>query len=191
MFFSLGEVIQALIISAALGFMFQDVFSKPRDENFDPLRDARRKRFRVEDFLFAVCVTAPAVVLHELGHKFVALAFGATAQFSASFGGLALGIFLKLVNSPFIFFVPAYVSISSIPNLEASFVALAGPLVNLLIFVVSTLLLRYRKFSRSTNLAIALTRRINLLLFIFNMLPLPGFDGFHFIASLISVLMGR
>lgn len=182
-FFSLAEVFDAIVICVALGFIFQDIFRKPRSYTFDPLLIPKTS-FSWEDFKFAMAVTAPAIILHELGHKFTALALGASASFHAAYGWLILGIVLKLMNFGFIFFVPAFVAISPQPPLSNALIAFAGPAVNLLLFAISWYLLRTRKFSRTTSIGLLLTKRINLLLFIFNMLPIPGFDGFHVLRGL-------
>jgi len=191
-FFSLYEVFQVLVISAALGFIFRDLFKKPRDyENYDPIRDYKRKRFKIEDFLFAAAVVAPGIILHELGHKFTALALGASASFHASYAGLALGIILKTINFPFVFFVPAYVMVSTSSYLHHSFIALAGPLVNLAVFFIVGFVLKHRQFKRNTHVALLLTKRLNLFFFIFNMIPFPGFDGYHWLTYLIKGLSGQ
>ena len=52
------------------------------------------------DFKYAIYVSAPAIIIHELGHKFVAMAYGYTATFEMFSLGLAIGVVLKLIGSP-------------------------------------------------------------------------------------------
>jgi len=51
-----------------------------------------------KDFKFAIIITAPAVILHELAHKFVAMAMGLTATFHAWYTGLGIGVFYEEVS---------------------------------------------------------------------------------------------
>ena len=68
MLLSLFEIGQFIILTLALGYIFSGFIKT------DPYKP--RKLFDWEDIKFAAIVSTPAVVLHEFGHKFVALAFG-------------------------------------------------------------------------------------------------------------------
>ena len=175
-------------MSLALGFIFKDVFKKP-GHAYDPI-NYYKKKFNWEDFKFAVMVTAPAVILHEFGHKFVAMAFGATATFNAAYLFLGIGIVLKLIGSRFLFFVPAYVAwAGKVTHFQAAGIAIAGPLVNLLIWGISFLVLKKKKGMTLTEVHFwVLTKKINMFLCIFNMIPLPFFDGGHFFSHLIQAI---
>ena len=132
----------------------------------------------------AVLIAAPAVLFHEFGHKFLALTFGFAATYAASLWGLAIGVFLKLISSPFIFFIPGYVAISGAgTQLQFGLVALIGPLVNLILFLIFSVIEKYHLLSEYSHI-IRASKQINLWLFIFNMLPIPGLDGFKFYVSL-------
>tara|TARA_Y100000031_G_C8212173_1_gene381561 strand:- start:1019 stop:1591 length:573 start_codon:yes stop_codon:yes gene_type:complete len=176
-FFTLGEVFDITVMTLIVGFIFSGVFRKPVEHDYDPLKQLK-SRFNLDDFKFAILVTAPAIIIHEFGHKFVALGFGLTATFKAAYTFLGLGLILKLMNFPFIFFVPAYVSIlGRATALEFSLVAFAGPAVNLILWLGSLLVVRKNLAPKRWNPALLLTSKINMFLFIFNMLPIPGFDG--------------
>jgi Zn-dependent protease len=139
----------------------------------------KSSRFDWQAFWFATIVTAPALLLHELGHKIVALSFGLTATFHAAYTWLGIAIVLRLVNFPFIFFVPALVSISgNATPMQHVLIAFAGPGVNLLLFLIALIVLKTK--DNLSNNAIhfwSLTKNINIFLFIFNMIPIPMFDG--------------
>lgn len=187
-FFSLDEILNLVIMIAVLGFIFKDFFKKPLAEDYDPIKHFSKSQSS-GNFWFAVAVVAPAIVLHEFGHKFIAMAYGLHAQFFASITGLSIGILLKLLNFGFIVFVPGYVSIiGNATPLQHSIISFAGPGVNLLLFLISFLLLKYNKISRKYISLVALTKNINLFLFFFNMLPIPPFDGFKVFSGLFQTI---
>ena len=107
------EIIDIIIMTLGVGFIFKDIFvvhKIPVGEKYDPLL---HRPNRMENLKLAVLITAPAVIFHELAHKFAALYYGLEATFHAAYGWLGFGILLKLLNSGFIFFVPGYVTHSS------------------------------------------------------------------------------
>ncbi len=190
---SFMEFFRLIVMTLALGYIFSAFM--PR-ELFTPrsiyhLLRAQAQGFDWDALKYAAIITAPAVVLHELSHKFVALAFGLNAEFFASYWGLGLGIFLKMVGAPFIIFVPGYVNIPYDTNILVSgMIALAGPLVNLFLWLGSGLYIRFFKLNRRQMILAYLTKRINMFLFIFNMLPFGFFDGakvFKALAYFISL----
>jgi len=181
--FGLMEIVDMIIMSLVVGFIFMGFLSRFRQQSWEEhyvKKNLFTKHFNVEDFKFAIIVTAPAILLHELGHKFVAMAFGLTAVFNAAYTWLALGVLMKFIG--FIFFVPAYVSISApigmvVPDYIFSIVAFAGPGVNLIIWLLAIVAIRKNWFGEKYKSILFLTKWVNLLLFGFNMLPIPGFDG--------------
>lgn len=173
---SIREILDLVIMTAALGYVFMSSIPKPKT----PYQlVTERGGFSWEDFFFAVKVTAPAIVLHEMMHKFVALAVGLKeAVFHAWYFGLFLGIFLKWIHSPFILFAPGYVSMGESSPLVMALTAFAGPAMNLVLFLGAGWILHYKKtLTRSQAMFLYLTKQINLFLFIFNMLPIPPLDG--------------
>lgn len=198
-FLSVNEIIDIVIMTVFVGFIFSDVFSKVRsnveipDTEFGTSQGYLSKisnfgkKWSWDNFKYAIIVTAPAIVLHEFGHKFVAMAFGLKAVFNAAYGWLGVGLVLKLVGFPFVFFVPAYVSIiGSTTPLNFSLIAFAGPAVNLILWLGSWAILKNLKTNTRTTGILVLTKQINMFLFIFNMLPVPGFDG----AKVFSGILG-
>ncbi len=141
----------------------------------------------IEKMKFTFLVVAPAIVLHEMGHKFTALAMGLKATFHASYPGLMIGIVLRLIQAPFIIFVPGFVSTMGGTPLQHSIVAFAGPLVNLLLWLGSTLILKSAvSLTHKQRLAFHITKQINIFLFFFNMIPFAPFDGGHVVNGLIQ-----
>ena len=177
------ELLNLIIAVVVVGYIFTGYV---KINKRDPL-EALTKRFDFEDFKFAIMISAPAVVLHELAHKFVAIGFGLNAIFQIFPAGLAIGIILKLIGSGFLILAPGYVLISGASPLQGSLIAFAGPLLNLGLFLGSWLYLKYNssKSSRKTVLTMIMTKEINKWLFIFNMIPVPPLDGFKVIAPLL------
>ncbi len=193
---SLHEIIDLVIMTAALGYIFKDTFQREEYHGYDPLKALKHITHSTEwqDFKFAALITAPAIIFHEMSHKFVALGFGLQATFHASYQFLGLGIFLKLINFPFIFFVPGYVSHSGAATyLQSAMISGAGPFMNLALWLGCYGLLQSKLFTKKYKKwhnAIFLSSKINQFLFVFNMLPIPGFDGAQFYISLYHAIFG-
>jgi len=182
-FLSLAEIINLIVITFVLGYIFSGFL--PRQRN---VLEARGW-FDWEDLKFAAIVAAPAVILHELGHKFVAIAFGLAATFYVFWLGLGLGVILKLVGSPFLFLAPAYVAIPpGATALQSFLIAFAGPGMNLLLWGLSALMLKYRTHaSHKEMLGWAVSKKLNLFLFWFNLIPLPPLDGYAVLNGLLAL----
>lgn len=187
---SILEILNLIIVTLVLGFIFYDKIGLAHPKKEDDLIKGYKRRFDWNSFWFAALVTAPGVVLHELGHKFIALFFGLLAVFNIFPLGLGIAIVLKLVNSPFLIIAPGYVEISGPATAFESFlISFAGPLVNLIIFLVALILLKRKKhYSRKTHIFLALTKQINLILFVFNMIPIPPLDGSKVFYNLFRLL---
>ena len=178
------EIIDIIIMSIVLGVIFSDIariFRSPYSYS--------EKGFDWDGFKFAVMATAPAIILHEFGHKFVAMAFGLNAVFNAAYGWLGFGMLLKILNTGLIFFVPAYVSITGNASpLVYSGVAFVGPGVNLILWLGSGYILKKNLVNKKYHSLLYLTKQINMLLFIFNMLPIPMFDGFKVYSGVLKTI---
>lgn len=185
--FSLIELVRLAIMTSAIGYIFMDYIKSPTTVT-SPF--ATKKSFNWEDFRFAALVTAPGIILHEMGHKFVGMAMGIQTEFFTSYFGLFIGIFLKWIGSPFIIFAPGFVSLTvTVTALQSFVTAFAGPLMNLLLFLVAYLILNRKKnLTRNQAIALYLTKQINLFLFLFNLIPLPPFDGYHVFSNLFKLV---
>lgn len=171
--FEFWEVVEILVTILVLGFIFERLLQIPQ---------SRRKIW--ERTLIASAVLSPAVVLHELAHKFVALYFNCSAVYNMYFLGLMIGVVLKLIGSPVLFFIPAFVSITGQMTRNAVFwISIAGPLTNLLIYLMARLLLpRMREEMAFYTYVVS---KVNLYLFLFNLLPFPYTDGYQALNALV------
>jgi Zn-dependent protease len=184
-FITLWEIIQMFILTFALGYIFSGFLPLPKKEF-----EIRNPYFDWEDLKFSALIASPAVILHEFGHKFVALGFGLDATFHMWGTGLIIGIVLKVLGSPFLFLAPAYVSIPpGASALASSLIAFAGPGINLVLFGISYYVLKNKKkMSDKERIGWTISKKLNIFLFFFNLIPIPPLDGFHILENILRVL---
>jgi len=195
---SFHEIFDMVFMTIYLGVLFSAIFGRSLlKRKYEPLE--KQKTFMGIDlrlFGFSVLLIAPAIILHELAHKFVAMGFGLDAVFHAFYANkftLILGIaalFMALLNFGFVFLVPGFVSISpGATPLVTALIAFAGPFMNLLLFFAALIVLKTHKhLSKKAFTFWQLTKLINIFLFIFNMLPIPGFDGSKVLGGLLQAI---
>ncbi|MBS3164558.1 hypothetical protein J4439_03945 [Candidatus Woesearchaeota archaeon] len=203
---SADEALDLVVMILVVGYLFKDVFRRPSVPQVLTMQQSGDGSYRLgeqyldvgaylsssqsvwrRDLLFSVAVTAPAIVFHELAHKYTAIMLGLGATFHASYGGLLLGIFMKHFLG-FIAFVPGFVVPRGVTTpLGMALIAFAGPALNLVLWLTSTFALRKNLLARHMQV-LYLTSEINKILFILNMLPVPFFDGFTVYTNLFRAL---
>jgi len=184
---TLSEIFYLAILTVAVAYIFTGLVPLPQKKI--GLALSYKKRFDWREFKFAAIVAAPAIILHELGHKFVAMGFGLNAEFFIWPTGLIIGVVLKAISSPFILIAPGYVSIAQgATTLQSVLIAFAGPAVNLILWVLCGYLVRILTLPRIYAIGLFLMKEINKLLFIFNMLPIPPLDGSKVLFGLFKLL---
>jgi Zn-dependent protease len=152
--------------------------------------------------LYAVSVWGPpvllAITLHEAAHGYVALRFGDDTALRAGrvtlnpfrhvdpFGTVLLPTLLVFISSPILFGyakpVPVDFSRLGFPKRDMIWVAAAGPGMNLTLAFFSALGLHFAGFFPEAGQiwiedTLQISIFINVLLAVFNMLPLPPLDG--------------
>ena len=180
MLVTISEILGLIITSLVIGFIFMDrghykyLFSR---------------KFNFRALIYTSIIVSPGIILHELMHKFVAIFFGLTATFKVFGLGIIVAIILKLVNSPFILIAPGYVELgSTTSNLEMFFISFSGPFINLILWLLARFMLQKPKLTKNQLKFWHITKQINLILFIFNMLPIPPLDGFKVWSSLFKLI---
>ena len=183
--FTIWEIVQILITIIAVGFIFSPKVHRTHSIE-EGLKESKYEFW--DELKFGIAIASPAVIVHELAHKFLAMAYGFTATYFASWWGLGIGVALKFFSPGFIFFIPGYVSIIGTGTaIQFGLVALAGPLTNLILFALFWFL-SYKDIAPKYAIIWSIGRQINLWLFVFNMLPIPGLDGFKFYLSIFQTL---
>jgi len=137
-------------------------------------------------------VLVPAIILHEVSHGVVALAFGDDTAKKAGrltlnpiahvdpVGSIALPLLLAVAGAPiFGWAKPVPVNPRNLrhPRQESLLVSLAGPATNIMLAIGAALVLRTATHS-SLPIEIALQFGIiNVVLATFNLIPIPPLDG--------------
>lgn len=153
------------------------------------------------EIIIFIIVLFLSVVLHEIGHGYVAKLFGDnTAKYEGRltlnpqkhidlFGTIILPSFLHLLNMPlFGYAKPVPVNPYNIRHKYGMLcVSSAGLFVNFVLFLFAFLFLKFgSSFALYANIeyALFLILNINLSLFIFNLIPVPPFDGYKILKEL-------
>ena len=146
-----------------------------------------------------------AITLHEAAHAYAAKYFGDLTAYSQGrmsmnpirhidpIGTILIPLALALVSSPFIFGyakpVPVDFSRLRNPKKQMAWVALAGPLANLVmafLWMLSYFVFQAVGISEVFFLEMAEAGvKINLILFAFNLFPLPPLDGGRIMTSIL------
>ncbi|MDP2666983.1 MAG: hypothetical protein Q8P05_05795 [Candidatus Diapherotrites archaeon] len=137
--------------------------------------------FGLTGFLPALAISSIAVgtgfLVHELSHKYVAIHFGAKAEFRAWNLGLAFALLVALL-ARFIFAAPGAVYIygKNLTLKENGLISLAGPAANIVIGVIAIGIAVAYTGSQIGSVA-GFVGTINFYLAMFNMLPIFILDG--------------
>lgn len=133
-----------------------------------------------------------SIIIHEIAHGFMAQKLGDdTARLAGRlslnpivhidlFGTIILPILLFLFNLPIFGWakpVPVNPNKMENPKLDFFIASLAGPLVNLLIAILFGLSIRFFDLPDFIHNFIVIMVQINLILMVFNILPIPPLDG--------------
>ncbi len=162
------------------------------------------------DYLLIILIFLFSAILHEISHGWVANYLGdPTAKMAGRLslnplkhldpiGSVLLPLMLILLNSRIIFGWAKPVPINPFNFRDKKYgslkVAAAGPLANILVAVVFGLLIRFlpwASFSFSSSLVTNLILAfgfivwVNLLLAIFNLIPVPPLDGSHILFAFL------
>jgi Zn-dependent protease len=146
-----------------------------------------------------------SVIFHEVAHGLVADKLGdPTARYAGRltlnpiphidlFGSILLPAFLIMINSPILFgsAKPVPVDYRNLKNLRRDMllVSAAGPLTNILLAFVAALVVRFAPdLSLLGQQLLEQTVTLNIVLGIFNLLPIPPLDGSKILASIFGFI---
>ncbi|MBS1266956.1 MAG: hypothetical protein MAG795_00926 [Candidatus Woesearchaeota archaeon] len=131
-----------------------------------------RLGFNLSALLFSTLTIGLGFIIHELAHKFVAQKYGCYAEFRSNDKMLLLGIVSSFFS--FLFLAPGAVGIYGKvnPNQRGK-ISAAGPATNLILALIFLILVLIGIQPQITSLGLL----INSWLGIFNLIPIPGFDG--------------
>ena len=148
-----------------------------------------------------------SAVLHELMHGVVADKLGdPTARVMGRLTlnpiphldpvmSVLLPALLVITQSPILFGAAKPVPVNPIhfkdPKKDMALTALAGPLTNLMLAVLAAQVLIFIPLDSSIQLIILLTVRVNLMLAIINLIPIPPLDGSKVFASIMPNDLAR
>ena len=151
-------------------------------------------RVPIEVLILLIPVLVFALVFHEFSHAWVANKLGdPTARYS---GRLTLNPLAHLdpFGSLMILFVgfgwakpvPVDSRYLANPRVDMMKIAIAGPAANLLLAFVGGTIIRSGLVSGSFTLMILLFTQINIMLAVFNMIPIPPLDGSQIFSGIMS-----
>ena len=160
------------------------------------------------DKIFTLLVFIFSAVVHEVAHGLVAEKFGDDTARDAGritlnpiphidpFGSILLPGLLLLAGSPIVFGAakPVPVNFNNLrpQRLGMALVSLAGPLSNLILAVLLILPVAFHLVTGTVANFWTMAAGINVVLAVFNILPIPPLDGSKIVASLLPYdLMNR
>jgi Zn-dependent protease len=154
----------------------------------------------LEAFLYLAPIILVSLVFHELAHAYVATRFGdptpqeegrLTLNPLVHLDPLGTAMFaITYFYSNFIFgwarpvlVNPAYFRN---PQQQMAIVALAGPLVNFVLALVCAALFYHGGFDADVRRLLSEAYRVNVVLGIFNLIPIPPLDGSRIVGAFMS-----
>ncbi|MBU2600199.1 site-2 protease family protein [bacterium] len=158
----------------------------------------------ITTFFISLGIFMAAVIVHEVAHGYIAFLHGDFTAFDEGrltinplvhldlVGSIILPLTLILIGAPVIlgWAKPVPVNINNLrhPKRDIIYVALAGPLVNILMAIIFAVFLRLNIFDWHSFLGNLCFNGliINLILAVFNMIPIPPLDGSKIISGLFS-----
>lgn len=158
------------------------------------------------EIIFLIIILIMSVVVHEVSHGYAALFFGdETARYQGRLtlnplkhldltGSVIVPLLLIISKSGFVFgwAKPVPVNPYNFRNRKWAepIVALAGPVSNISLAVIFGLMIRFGSnlelLSSSFIHIVSYVVIINLVLAIFNLMPIPPLDGSHLLFSVLS-----
>ncbi|PIN85440.1 MAG: hypothetical protein COV47_02215 [Candidatus Diapherotrites archaeon CG11_big_fil_rev_8_21_14_0_20_37_9] len=134
----------------------------------------------LSQFIIMLVAAGTGFILHELAHKYVAINYGAHAEFRAWRQGLILALALAFfTNGSFVFAAPGavYVFGRNITVKQNAMISIAGPITNLAIVLFFGILYGMLNPTGFIEAIIVSAMYVNFFLAAFNMIPIYPLDG--------------
>jgi Zn-dependent protease len=153
------------------------------------------------DFILSLIILFVSIIVHEISHGWVAYKLGdPTARYSGRltlnplahidiFGTIILPLLLIVMHSPFLFGYAKPVPINFYnlknPKRDMIWVGLSGPISNILSAAVLSLIIKAISLPQFFYEIVAFGVWINLILAVFNLIPIPPLDGSRVVFGLL------
>jgi Zn-dependent protease len=153
--------------------------------------------------LFQIAILIISVMIHEISHGYMALLWGdRTAQYEGRltlnpvkhidiFGSIVIPLLMVLSHTGFIFGwakpVPYNPYNLRRRNIAEPLVAFAGPLSNIIVAFVLSIFLHLSSpvLPQAMGVLLVYAVLINITLAVFNLMPVPGFDGYKIYSAFL------
>jgi len=167
------EIIHILVGTVLVSLVIGSFF-------FDPLNlfaDIAMNQDQIFLFILVSFLAAPAFILHELAHKFVAQKYGFWGEFRL----IPFGVLLTIISivSPFKLVGPGAVMIAgaNITREKNGRISLAGPITNFILIGVCLLFVPLLPFEIAGQPFLVILAQLNAIIAVFNLLPVSLLDG--------------
>ncbi|MDD5182188.1 MAG: hypothetical protein PHC66_03390 [Candidatus Nanoarchaeia archaeon] len=177
--FTLAEIRDLLISVAVLGIVF----------SFGD--------WSLKNYLMSIAIVGPALLFHELAHKLMAQKYDLLAVYVMWPTGIAIALlFSVLTMGNFVFAALGAVMISpayhtrlgyrfiGLTSSQLGKISIVGPMTNIVLAIISYILLPY------SPVFFAMSAHINIIIALFNCLPIPPLDGTKIFRWNIPVWLG-
>ena len=151
--------------------------------------------------IFSLIILLFSIIMHEIAHGSVALRLGDPTAKNAgrltlnplkhidTFGTILLPLLLVLIRSPFVVGWAKPVPVNPYNFRDQRWgalkVSVAGPATNFLIAVIFGLAIRFIPLPENLGFFFSLIVIYNFVLALFNLIPIPPFDGSHILFSVL------